>query len=131
MNIEKALQKILGFGVKEFKEKAIEGGYDIPTREDCCMDYFYHSAILLDILAWQAVGKVEGWGFHPNGKLENYKSMVVIGSSGRFHWQECIGGIGKSYTKDDFHIPIWLYKMHRMIDALAEGKTIEEFIETL
>lgn len=50
--------------------------------------------ILLDPLAWKAVGKVEGWWDNP-----------------------------PEY--------VWRTNMHRMIDALAEGKTIEQFISTL
>ena len=31
----------------------------------------------------------------------------------------------------DFYGPDWLLYMHRMIDALAEGKSIKEFLATL
>jgi len=80
--------------IKDFINKAIEGGWmpDADTPE------IYYEGIrtnaLLDPLAWQAVGKVEGW-------------------------------------EDRDTEPNWQNKMHQMIDALVEGKTLEEFIETL
>lgn len=106
---------------KEFIERAIEGGWEynefpklwgkVPfkhfnpktssvvflnpiTRRQMWVQF---SKILLDPIAWQAVGKVEGW-------------------------------------KSPYNIEIqteWSKNMHRMIDALCEGKTIEEFLETL
>jgi hypothetical protein len=120
MTIEQALQKTLGFGVKKFIEKAIAGWYEMENDEIVetdglevtITDEGYETAlsgktkntvtkftieqILLDPLAWQAVGKVEGWGKGKHG-LMMYE---------------------------------WLTNMHRMIDALAEGKTIDEFLET-
>lgn len=60
--------------------------------------YVSDAEILLDPLAWQAVGKVEGWH---RGSLD-----------------------------EAFH-PTWKQNMHRMIDALAEGKTIEDYLKTL
>lgn len=57
--------------------------------------------ILLDTKAWKAVGKVEGW----------YERRVYIGGSGP--------------------IPEWHYRMLKLVDALAEGKTIEQYLETL
>lgn len=59
---------------KEFIEKAIEGGYSkvfihpdgrIMFDDVCCRD-----EILLDPLAWQAVGKVEGWPDKNSGGFE-------------------------------------------------------------
>lgn len=68
--IEQALIKTLGFGVKEFVEKAIEGGwitlhynnldYSPSVRVQLLAAECSHE-ILLDPFAWQAVGKVEGW----------------------------------------------------------------------
>lgn len=57
---------------------------------------------MLDPRFWQAVGKVRGW----DGCSANHGE----------YWE------GK---------PHWLYEMHRMIDALAEGKSIEEFLQAL
>ena len=89
--------------IKQFIEKGIEGGYpqDLAHYEK----YPDQCVVLLDPLAWQAVGKVEGW------ETKYFK---------------CSPNCDNKIRSDD-----WNYQMHRMIDALAEGKTIEEFIETL
>lgn len=84
--------------IQTFIEKAIEGGWkpsaswfgDVPVDSDG-----YHT-VLLNPLAWKAVGKVEGWVWNDEKRNAGY-----------------------------------IYNMHRMIDALAEGKTIEQFLEIL
>lgn len=60
--------------------------------------------VLLDPLAWQAVAKVEGWrqGFYEYGSANEAVEMAP-----------------------------YMVKMHLMIDALCEGKTIEEYLATL
>ena len=69
-------------------------------------DYEFNFAeMLLDPEAWQAVGKVEGWWFDDSNPMDA-RLNVMFGEK-------------------------WQWQMHKMIDALAEGKTIEEFIETL
>lgn len=116
--------------IETFIEKAIEGGWK-PLGEDLgnwqiikepALFYqvksvggrnrgtimSYHE-ILLDPLAWKAVGKVEGW----TDELYNCEYCDIPNE----HY------LGKIKT--------WHYNMIRMIDALWEGKTIEEFINTL
>ena len=114
----------------EFIEKAILGGWrkeDKLTKIYSCdkfpaddivifeQDYltFYGDVvlkkmnlyeILLDPKAWQAVGKVEGW-------------------------DECDCGRGKNCAH--FLLKQWQEKMKGMIDALCEGKSINQFLETL
>jgi hypothetical protein len=106
---------------KEFIEKAIEGGWngvnpfevkvnphdqDVPKKiveiQESIIRKPYISEILLDPKAWQALGKVEGWGDH-NHPLT-----------------------GTSVTPS-----CWQCNMHQMTNALIEGKTIEEYLETL
>ena len=57
--------------IKEFIEKAIEGGwkydpwdnFDIKTYDDFHRYYeISDEAVFLNPKAWEAVGKVEGWG---------------------------------------------------------------------
>lgn len=68
MNIEQALQNVTGLSVKDFISSAIEGGWttELPLKQLKEQDpQFWHnkpwtSEILLDPLAWRAVGKVEG-----------------------------------------------------------------------
>lgn len=131
--------------IKQFIEKAIEGGCDIGVEtlserihELYCEQYekdngvpywtggdysklreetkeydrniarfmLGGSLVFLDPEAWKAVGKVEGWGEEPYNHSSNSK---VFGT----------------------YRPRWEYEMHRMIDALADGKTIAEYLATL
>lgn len=88
--------------IQTFIEKAIEGGW---KRQE--LFHLWSDAktpcpfFLLDPLAWQAVGTVEGW---PCKKEDGRMQPVPFG---------------------------WLQNMHDMINALAEGKTVEEYLETL
>ena len=107
--------------IKQFIEKAIEGGYALQsTGMDLAAKHTVQSflankemfpdllplwivnTILFDPLAWQAVGRVEGWD----------KIMPDDGYGGEF--------IENCHTK-----------MHRMIDFIYEGKTVEEYLGTL
>lgn len=63
---------------------------------------FNTAEILLDPLAWQAVGKTRGW-------FEGIQRKLV--------------GVNKYQNK---FTRIWLFEMHSFIDSLAEGKTIEQ-----
>lgn len=90
---------------KQFVAKALEGGwrYENPElkQEEDILEVIGIEDILLDPLAWEAVGKVEGW----ESKI-TYKDRLKYEGT-------------------------WLGYMHAMIDALAEGKSISEFLETL
>ncbi len=97
--------------IQQFIEKAIEGGWDV-SRADVRIRGDIHDAsyerALLDPEAWKAVGKVEGW--KPFSDMEDaimFQRGVVL------------------------PLDRWLWNMHRMLDALAEGKTIEQYLETL
>ena len=114
--------------IKQFIEKAIEGGWKKkPTFKVLSADRFKAQYIsddggrfeeapevpLLDPLAWQAVGKVEGW-------TTEYTMYFVPHSKD-------IPPLARGHNR----VSESQYNMHAMIDALAEGKTIESFIETL
>lgn len=110
--------------IKEFINKAIEGGFE-PKPQKAMSVYFNGDgwgkilidSLFLDVKAWQAVGRVKGWGneFEIDGRTF---------WSGTIQYPE-ISDEGGAYAE------VWRYHMHKMIDALCEGKTIEEFIETL
>ena len=106
--------------IKQFIEKAIEGGWRTGDNASILlyaleknlkeMSPDFISGVVLDPLAWQAVGKIEGWGIKMI-KVGNKELEAKCGRKGYLHsWQ--------SY-------------MHDMIDALAEGKSIEDYISTL
>lgn len=99
---------------KDFIEKAIEGGWKERFGDSRWSGgnnetkVWNKEAILLNPLAWKAVGKVEGWT--GTGTTDEADNKMVF-----------------SY----FEAMNWKTKMHRMIDALAEGKSIQQFLETL
>ena len=110
--------------IKQFIEKAIKGGWKLNTlgHEQAHIDVNllntgWYSDIMLDPLAWQAVGKVRLWN-----QWECPKCKAQYQMSGMITCPDC---------KHQGAREVWIVNMHRMIDALAEGKTIEEFIETL
>jgi len=124
---------------KEFIEKAISGGWGNGSRIDFFSPvspwdgttYFrgkenvqwsmHLNAILLDPLAWQAVGKVERW---EKEFLYSTGEWVRTYSSNPEDLDELMNFVEKDITE-------WKYHMHRMVDALCEGKTIDEFLKIL
>lgn len=100
--------------IKEFVEKAMEGGYntfggvilDSPRKAHQIPIQFY----VLDPAAWEAVGKVEGWD--------------------KKCWIQC-GVVNTFMPAHESVISESALNMHRMIDALAEGHTIEQFLADL
>ena len=104
---------------QQFIEKAIEGGWTWYGSADFkpyderqwlfhrstryCVEVVSTEQIILDPEAWKAVGKVEGW-----------KEKV----------EELHGAFPRVAEE-------WRWNMHRMIDALVEGKRVEEFLATL
>lgn len=155
MSIENALKKVLGFGVKTYIEKAIEGGWEphasnffdseeenqvIPkpylievgdevTDFECPHELFVLSfdeekypnvgfensrlgftlvGAFLSPSAWQAVGKVEGWGW------EQERTFSFTFEPDDIHDMEKLLHFGRK-------IPMWRYYWFRMIDALVDG----------
>lgn len=87
--------------IQGFIEKAIGGGYEKPSRFE---EGAFPEVVLLDPKAWRSVAKVEGWD--------------------------------RPITDEDRRLGLtlrrgYLVKMHMMIDALAEGKTIQQFLGDL
>lgn len=103
--------------MEEVIKLAIEkGGYThIQINDD---DYpinpksLLASALLLDPLFWQALGKALGWG----NRIEASAFMR-----------------GKEWVKgpDLSEIPMWLYYWHRFIDWIADGKDPDLFFKEL
>lgn len=100
--------------ITEFIEKAVQGGWNGPQGAAVISHRkfglktaqdMYEAYVLLSPEAWKAVGKTEGWR-----------------SLNDEYW--CTNGW--DHVADE-----WLVYMHRMIDVLASGKTIEEYLATL
>lgn len=101
--------------IQNFITKAIEGGWK-PSASwfgDVPVDSEYHT-VLLNPEAWQAVGKVEGWAEYLCGVCR-----------GPFE-DECVLNHGGMKST-----PEWKYNFIDMACKLADGQTIEQFIETL
>lgn len=117
--------------IKDFVLKAQEGGW-IPTRGGFRFKSFGpktaeayllsqgDETILLDPGAWKAVGNVEGWTTASYKKHMRYRSGLVYANGKK----EYISKVARVSNK-------WRKKWHGLIDALAEGKTIEQYLETL
>lgn len=103
--------------VKQFIEDAEKGGWDKRLVTDEFDGRFNVEAMLLDPLAWQAVGKTRGWNVTIKWSNIRRANESVVGSSG----YEKGDMIGRS-----INVKIWTDKWHNFIDQLANGKTIEE-----
>lgn len=99
--------------ITEFIEKAIAGGWTWLkgySAQETLSDYDFNSHdMFLDPHAWLAVGKTEGW---KDKDSTNYWSIE--------------DGVNKITLLDS-----WENKLHDFIQSIAEGKTIEQFLETL
>lgn len=73
----------------------------------------YVQAILLDPAAWRAVGKVRGWAFTERRQCGGYNTSRET-KRGLEVQEQC------SHCQ-----------MHRLIDALAEEKSVEEYLATI
>jgi hypothetical protein len=115
MTIEQAIQKALDTGWKPvgFEDVNIKKVITIDQQAVLLNVMWetgkYHkrdgidsARVFLDPLFWQALGKATGW--------EEYYG----------HW-----------FRPRKSVPQWRFEMHRFIDHLADGKTPEEFFQTL
>lgn len=135
---------------KEFIEKAELGGYKLPAKITSVYHNNYRIAfgdvvvpsindIFLDPLSWQAVGKVEGWY---EERMEIYTRTEGQSDVDALRYVEDNLGVVSSLPTKESDEPVnywpytrgkkeWKKEMYRMIDALCEGKTIEEYLSTL
>jgi len=127
--------------IKQFVEKAIEGGYRgkyiylyAQHNKDSNLDIWRFSNeynkvhLLLDPLAWQAVGKVEGWGAHKMQPFTPYNKNHIDRNITEVCYICDIYGNGTEITSI---CTGWQHNMHTMIDALIDGKSIEQYLDTL
>ncbi len=96
--------------IKQFIEKAIEGGWrHLYHPENILLSKNWEEEVLndmvLDPLAWKAVMGDKLVKIDEENVGEDFYETVVMVK--------------------------WKWHMHQMIDVLAEGKSIEEFIKTL
>jgi hypothetical protein len=101
-----AKDTVLGMRVTEVN------GDNVLLREDAVTLTLRISQILLQPLAWQAVGKTRGW----TAEFEIATGLVIE---------------GRDTVMSGEIVPKWRYEMHRFIDHLADGKSIEEALEAI
>ncbi len=130
--------------IKQFIEKAIDGGWRKNLVDDVgkafILNYYMLNPkiMLLDPKAWQAVGKTMGWEkINESGVTRSsyIKDSCPRGGIGkecqrimRFagqDWDRNIDGMRDNLVSGE------KYRMHQMIDALCEGKSISDYIKTL
>lgn len=98
--------------IKEFIEKAIEGGLKSELAYDVLADmergifarHHAYCVFALDPLAWQAVGKVEGW-------RDEFGAWDMQGRP--------------------LKVPEWKYRMLKLTEHLADGGTITSYLKDL
>lgn len=86
----------------QFIEDCLAGGYRKENPDFSAPQSL--ALLLLDPLAWQAVGKTRRWPSNITA-VEDGKSVV--------------------------RMPQWQYNWHRFIDHLANGRTIEEALAAI
>ena len=110
--------------IKQFIEKAIEGGWTTSINYMIDEYGYIHNLeeMLLDPLAWQAVGKALNKKYVCSGCGFPYKDKTPTGNEiwDSIHCKKCEG-----------FCEWWFFAFTKMPEALAEGKSIEEYIETL
>lgn len=124
--------------IETFIEKAIEGEEgNLPKHKVVRVNRYWVTLLdgngseytqslevfLLRPETWQAVGKVEGWATQK--EIEEWEPHRMGSHSDTWG---CAGDDDPCFCtrpKD------YIYYMHAMIDALAEGKSLEQFINTL
>ncbi|HEC64681.1 MAG TPA: hypothetical protein ENI23_05275 [bacterium] len=132
--------------IQQTIKKAIEGGYrlgsslGLNTRKETIKLFDvnkntardireYWNIALLDPSFWKALGKALGW--------TGEKIRMCFGCGITLRWNEEPTMDGKHGGKNGCGSDIeeyegqWLIEMHRLIDHLAEGKSIESFFKEL
>lgn len=108
--------------IQTFIEKAIEGGWNGLTTWN---GNPYRSVFVIDGLAGTTL---------PNGHSDSKPLAEILLDP--LAWQAvCEVGIPETHDECEerlkISMPHHIYLMHRMIDALAGGKTIEQYLKTL
>lgn len=99
---------------QQFIEDAIAGGYEIDLEEDVV------ATVLLDPLAWQAVGKQRDWteNVHSVPPASNHLGILYHGG---MHMLEGIQVMCEASK----------WKMTNFMAHLADGKTIDEALAAI
>jgi hypothetical protein len=130
--------------IEEAIKKAIEGGYKFP---DLVEPYRWESLyglpaiypIFLDPKFWQSLGKAMGWAKEicficGSSEIRSGKEPSSPDNPGDYY-ENCKRCGAEWMSRDEFEdgnaIAGWLYRWHKFVDHLAEGKTAEDYFKTL
>ena len=102
--------------IQHFIEKAIAGGWR-PERQDFAPIAF-HTRSFEYQLRQPATGKLLGF------RHLAYEAMLLDPGV----WQ-AVATVERWY--DGPYGPEWLHHMHKMIDALTDGKTLEQYVQSV
>ena len=102
--------------IQKFIEKAIAGGWRPEDREFSIIGFYGRH------FEYQLRGIVAG---RPSAiRMMIYEAVLLDPKA----WQ-AVGKVAKWY--EGYYGPEWLHHMHKMIDALAEGQTLEAYIQSV
>jgi len=102
--------------IQQFIEKAFVGGWQ-PLDRDCRILGFYEH-----YFEYQPRSTLHGRS--SSIRMMAYEAVLLNPKV----WQ-AVGKVEKWY--DGHYGPEWLHHMHKMIDALAEGQTLEAYIQSV
>ena len=98
--------------IQQFIEKALVGGWQ-PADRDFSIIGFYERHF-----EYQLQGRSSAV------RMMTYEAVLLDPKV----WQ-AVGKVEKWY--EGYYGPEWLHHMHKMIDALAEGQTLEAYVQSV
>lgn len=90
-------------------------------------DFDVINKCLLDPLFWQALGKALGW----SDVMAIIESDVMAMIENENILSKLLAHAIKESREKIGYYPMWVYRWHKFIDNLVEGKDIESFFEEL
>jgi len=119
----------------QFIEDAIAGGYRKENPDFSAPQSL--ALLLLDPLAWQAVGKTRGW--EDGSRIPELERQITEwkekerNARGEYDYWGCVGAREKAEEelKRIKRARPYHFYWHRFIDHLADGKTIEEALAAI
>lgn len=118
--------------IQEFITKAIEGGWN-PWRTIVMPQPAFVERVDFD--TWSVCDNPNFELSAPRGRISQSRMFLdpeawrAVYKDG--FWREAKVFINLWTKGNPRTMPTWQYKMHRMIDALAEGKSVEEYLASL
>lgn len=116
---------------KEFIEKAIEGGWKQDEKEFCTISFLEENGcngemcfVIDNTYSCHITGERKG-------KTKHYQTSQIILDPKAWEAVGKVEGWQENRVRESKYEMAWQCEMHQMIDALIEGKTIEEYLETL